>query len=97
MNEFTPSLFQTPPLSLVKSSSQIKSLSQTKPGEKAKIKEIQTQSHIFHRLMDMGLTLNSSIQVLVKLPFGGNFIILSDYGKYSIQKEIAQQIKVKTI
>ena len=66
-------------------------------GEKAEIKEIQTEDSIFYRLKDMGLTLGSSIKLLVKLPFGGNLIVLSDYGKYSIQKEMAQKIKVQLI
>ena len=75
----------------------MKPLYQMKLGEKAQIKEIQTQDHVFRRLLEMGLTLDSFIQVLVRLPFGGNLIILSDYGKYSIQKEVAQKIKVQPI
>lgn len=73
------------------------SLSQMELGKKAKIKEIQTQAPIFQRLVEMGLSLNSYIQVLTRLPFGGNLIVLSDYGKYSIQKEIAQKIKVQPV
>ena len=72
-------------------------LTEMKLGEKAEIKEIQTEDNIFYRLKDMGLTLGSSIRLLVRLPFGGNLIVLSDYGKYSIQKEIAKKIKVQPI
>lgn len=72
----------------------MKFLSQMNIGEKATIKEIQTQTRSFTRFMEMGLTINSPIQLLVKLPFGGNLIILSDYGKYTIRKKTAQKIKV---
>ena len=75
----------------------MKALSQMELGEKAEIKEIEAQDNVFHRLRDMGLTLGSSIKLLVRLPFGGNLVILSDYGKYTLHKEIAKKIKVQII
>jgi len=62
-------------------------------GETAKIKDI-IQVNILTRFREMGLTINSSVQLLGKLPFGGNLIILSDYGKYTIRKQTAEKIKV---
>ena len=73
----------------------MKSLSQMNLGETAKIKEIDNQNNILTRLKDMGLTLGSNIKLLVRLPFGGNLVILSDYGKYTLHKDVAKQIKVQ--
>ncbi|MBC6415837.1 MAG: ferrous iron transport protein A [Bdellovibrionales bacterium] len=71
----------------------MKFLSQMNTGETAKIKDI-IQVNILTRFREMGLTINSSVQLLGKLPFGGNLIILSDYGKYTIRKQTAEKIKV---
>ena len=73
----------------------MKTLSQMNLGETAKIKEIDSQNQVLIRLRNMGLILGSNIKLLVRLPFGGNLVILSDYGKYTLHKEVASQIKVQ--
>jgi len=72
-------------------------LSEMKLGDKALVKDIQTEETHFDYLRDMGFTVGSRIKLLVNLPFGGNFIVLSNYGKYSIQKKLAQKIEVQRL
>ena len=47
--------------------------------------------------IEMGLCEDSVIQVLDKLSFGGNLIILSENGKYTLRKKEADQIMVSEI
>ena len=74
----------------------MKKLSEMKIGEKAFIKKMEPQLESLNRLMDMGLTLHSPIRVLNKLPFGGNLVVLSDYGKYTLRAKMAQKILVSS-
>ena len=53
------------------------SLSYLPVGQKAKISGFSTNEKIGLRFMEMGLKINETIQILGKLPFGGNLIILS--------------------
>ena len=69
------------------------SLSYLPVGQKAKISSFSTKS-TWQRFMEMGLKVNETIQVLGKLPFGGNLIILSKHGKYSLRRASANLIKV---
>ena len=69
------------------------SLSYLPVGQKAKISSFSTQS-TWKRFMEMGLKVNETIQVLGKLPFGGNLIVLSKHGKYSLRSSSANQITV---
>ncbi len=47
--------------------------------------------------IEMGLCENSVIQVLDKLPFGGNLIVLSENGKYTLRKREADHIMVEEV
>ena len=73
------------------------SLSYLPIGQKAKISGFSANKNIVLRFMEMGLKINETIQVLEKLPFGGNLIILSKYGKYSLRRSSASQIQVNEI
>ena len=72
----------------------MKKLSEIQIGEKAYIKKITGQRETLNRLIDMGLSIHSSIRVLNKLPFGGNLVVLSDYGKYTLRSGTAESITV---
>ena len=73
------------------------SLSYLPIGHKAKISSFETNKKTWLRFMEMGLRINETIQVLGKLPFGGNLIVLSKHGKYSLRYSSALQIKVDEI
>ena len=45
--------------------------------------------------MEMGLRINEWVQMLGKLPLGGNVVILSEYGKYTLREEEAQLIQTE--
>lgn len=47
--------------------------------------------------IEMGLCENVVVQVLDKLLLGGNLVILSKNGKYTIRKEDADQIMVEEV
>ncbi|MCY4321957.1 MAG: FeoA family protein [Bdellovibrionaceae bacterium] len=66
-------------------------------GQKAKICGFNTKDKTGLRFMEMGLRINETIQVLARLPFGGNLIILSKHGKYSLRHSSASQIQVNKI
>ena len=72
-------------------------LSNLSLGQKAEIISFSGYGKTFIRFMEMGLRINESIQMLGQLPLGGNFIILSNHGKYILRKREAQLIKVKKI
>ena len=48
------------------------------------------------RFMDMGIYINEKVQFLTSL-FGGNLIILSRYGKYSLRRSEAAPILVEVL
>ena len=73
------------------------SLSYLPVGQKAKISGFETNEKTWQRFMEMGLKINETIQILGKLPFGGNLIVLSKHGKYSLRYSSACQIKVDSI
>ena len=62
-------------------------------GEKARIANFEMSKNNLIRFMGMGLFVNQTIEVLVKLPFGGNLVILTEYGKYTLRKSTAQSIQ----
>ena len=62
-------------------------------GQKAKIACFETNEKTLIRFMEMGLYINEKIQMLGKLPLGGNLIILSNNGKYTLRKKEARLIK----
>lgn len=68
-------------------------LSNLTVGQKAKIACFETSEQTFIRFMEMGLYINEKIQMLGRLPLGGNVIILSDHGKYTLRKKEAHLIK----
>ena len=70
------------------------SLSNLPVGQKAKIVCFETNNETLTRFMEMGLWINEQIQMLGKLPLGGNLIILSEHGKYTLRKKTAQLIKI---
>ena len=70
------------------------SLYQLPIGQKAKIIYFEMNEKVFIRFMEMGLHINEKIQMLGKLPFGGNLVILSDHGKYTLRKKEACLIKI---
>ena len=63
-------------------------------GKKAKIAGFLDHKKTWQRFMEMGLKTNETIQILEKLPFGGNLIVLSQHGKYSLRGSSACQIQV---
>lgn len=63
------------------------SLSDLTIGQKAKIICFETNEKTINRFMEMGLCVNDQIQILGKLPLGGNLIILSSHGKYTLRKK----------
>ena len=65
-------------------------------GKKAKISGFSANESAWQKFMEMGLRINETIQVLGKLPFGGNLIVLSKYGKYILRHSSALQIKVNS-
>ena len=70
------------------------SLANLAKGKKAKISGFSTHTKAWQRFMEMGLKINETIQILEKLPFGGNLIVLSNYGKYSLRGSSARHIQV---
>lgn len=70
------------------------SLSYLPVGQKAKISGFSAGGGLGLRFMEMGLRINETVQVLGKLPFGGNLVILSKHGKYSLRSSSASQIQV---
>ena len=48
------------------------------------------------RFMDMGIYINEKVQFLTSL-FGGNLVILSKYGKYSLRRSEAAPILVEVL
>ena len=73
------------------------SLSQLSVGQKAKIVYFEMNEKIFIRFMEMGLCVNEKIQMLGRLPFGGNLVILSKNGKYTLREREARLIKMGEI
>ena len=69
------------------------SLSHLPIGQKAKIICFETNEKTQIRFMEMGLCINDLIQVLGKLPLGGNLVILSEHGKFTLRKKEAHSIK----
>lgn len=63
-------------------------------GQKAKIARFETNQKTLFRFMEMGLRVNEPIQMLGKLPLGGNLVILSDYGKYILREKTARLIRI---
>ena len=70
------------------------SLARLAIGQRAKIAGFSTNENTWQRFVEMGLKINETIQVLGKLPFDGNLIVLSKYGKYSLRSSSAHQIQV---
>ena len=71
------------------------SLSNLSKGQQAKIIHFKTNESTFIRFMEMGLRINEWVQMLGKLPLGGNVVILSEYGKYTLREEEAQLIQTE--
>lgn len=69
-------------------------LAQLPVGQIAKITHLDTDEKVCIRFMEMGLCINEWVQVLGKLPLGGNLIVLSHYGKYILRRKEALNIKV---
>ena len=63
-------------------------------GQKAKIVRFETNKKTLMYFMKMGLRINDQIQMLGQLPLGGNILILSSHGKYTLRKKTAQFIKI---
>ena len=70
------------------------SLSNLTEGQKAKIVCFETNKKTLIRFMEMGLCVNNQIQMLGKLPLGGNLVILSNHGKYILREKTAKLIKI---
>ena len=70
------------------------SLDEVPEGTQVEIIRFEGPSDISLRFMEMGLCVHDKIRVLNQLPFGGNLVILSENGKYSLRKEFAQWITV---
>ena len=73
----------------------VQPVTKLKKGQIAKIVSIEGTSR--RRLIEMGLTINSKIQLLQNLLFGGNVIIVSEEGKYSLRSEQADVIQVQIL
>ena len=63
-------------------------------GEKARIVCFNADEKSLVRFMEMGLRVNDQIRLLCRLPFGGNFVILSNYGKYILREQMAGLIHI---
>ena len=70
------------------------SLSDLPIGKTAKIIGFSATEGALIRFMEMGLRANEAIAMLGRLPLGGNLIVLSDHGKYSLRLKEARQIKI---
>lgn len=72
-----------------------KRLTELKEGEKGVIVTIVNTDDISRRLMDMGLTPDTKIQVIRKAPFGGPIEVLVRGSKIAIGREIANRVFVE--
>lgn len=72
-------------------------LSQVQKGQKVKINSFQKNDLLTFSCIEIGLCLHSVIKVVDRLPFGGNLVVLSENGKYSLRKEDADCIFVDLI
>lgn len=68
-------------------------LSNLSIGQTARIIHFETSEKIRMRFMEMGLSVNDTIKMIGRLPWGGNLIILSKHGKYILRKKEARFIK----
>ena len=72
-------------------------LSQLPIGKQAKIISFSDSDLLAYTCVEMGLCINSSIEMINQLPFGGNLVVLGNNGKYSLRKEDADKIMVEEI
>lgn len=72
-------------------------LSKLKKGKSARIVSFTDDSLLAFSCIEMGLCINSIIELVDKLHFGGNLVVLSDNGKYSLRQQEANQIMVQEI
>ena len=70
-------------------------LDEVTAGAPAQIVRFEAPPDIALCFMEMGLCVHDKIRILNQLPFGGNLILLSENGKYSIRKQFARWIKVR--
>ena len=68
-------------------------LSEGPLGRTLKITGFRASKEACLRLMEMGLCVRGEIQILGRL-WGGNLIILSSSGKYTLRKQTARLIEV---
>lgn len=70
-------------------------LSQLKRGQSGRIAAFRGGEEAAFRFMEMGLAEGEHAQLLERLPFGGNLIVLLKNGKYTIRKKDADLIIVE--
>ena len=73
------------------------SLSRLTQGQVARVVSFGKKPELAGRFLEMGLALNEKVQFLEKLFFGGNLVILSKTGKYSLRKSEADPILVEAL
>ncbi|MCY4512532.1 MAG: ferrous iron transport protein A [Bdellovibrionales bacterium] len=72
------------------------SLSSLHQGQVGQVLSLGGNQEAATRFMDMGIYINEKIQFLTSL-FGGNLVILSKYGKYSLRQSEAAPILVEVL
>ena len=72
-------------------------LSQLNKGQVGKIVQLEGDKELVQRLLDIGLYKKDKVQLLDKLLFGKNLVILSRGGKYVLRVKEAQVIKVEVL
>ena len=72
-------------------------LSKLRNGQIGRITCFQGDESLTHRLMEIGLYKNDRVQLIGRLPFGGNLVILSKDGKYVLRKKEADLVKVEVL
>ena len=72
-------------------------LSKLNKGQVGRILCIKGDESLVYRLVEIGLHRNDKVQLVDKLLFGKNLVVLSRDGKYVLRKKEADLIKVEIL
>lgn len=72
----------------------LKTLSQLKPGDRAVVKKLHGEGAVRRRIMDMGITKNTTVYIRKVAPLGDPFELTVRGYELSVRKEDAQTIEV---
>ena len=72
-------------------------LSKLNKGQIGRILCIEGNENLVYRLVEVGLYRNDKVQLVEKLLFGKNLVVLSRDGKYVLRKREADLIKVEIL